>query len=179
MRRTWLTISILLAATNAATATAVWRLCDAQNPEPGAATAASPRGRGALIAEHLPRGGCQATPYTGPETRLFSDRPYHTASRVEALDSHRFCRGKRHGTAPWLFEVERPTTLHALASADFGLEREGWVVADDSVRVAAAGAAFDRLYRRDLSPGRYVVRQGYATTALPVFWREGDVKPLP
>ena len=179
MYRPWLMIPILLVATNAATATAVWRLCDAEAPERGAATAARLRGRGALVAERPPFGGCQAATYAGPETRLFSDRPYRTASRVDELEGLRFCRGARHGSALWLFEVERPTTLFALASADFGLEREGWVVADSSVRVAAAGAAFDRLYRRELPPGRYALRQGYATTSLPVFWHEGDLRLLP
>ena len=178
MRRPWLVIPILLVATNAATATAVWRWCDVEAPDRGAA-AARLRGRGALVANRPAWGGCQAAAYAGPETKLYSDRPYRTASRVDALEGLRFCRGARHGTAQWLFEVERPTTLYALASTAFELEREGWVVADTSVRVAAAGAGFDRLYRRELPPGRYAVRQGYAATALPVFWREGEVRLLP
>ena len=52
-------------------------------------------------------GVCRPVEYTGPETLLYADRPYHTQQRVRALEGRVFCRANRHGQALWLLEVSR------------------------------------------------------------------------
>jgi hypothetical protein len=121
--------------------------------------------------------GCRPVAYGGPKTRLYSDRPYHTEAGVPALRGRVFCRGPRHGRASWLLHVARPTTLHAVANEDFGLEGAGWRRLDGAaVRVAAAGASLDRLYALDVGPGHFLIHQDHAATSIPVFWNPRDAR---
>ena len=122
--------------------------------------------------EVLPR--CEQVLYLGPQTMLYSDRPYRTDGVVGALEGHRFCRSFRHGQGVWLFEVVRATTLLTLASEQHQLEAAGWKRVDVPVRVDAAGLRLDRLYEYRIGPGRYAIHYGHGQTANPVFWKSAD-----
>jgi len=134
------------------------------------------RGRGPLLSPYAEITACERAVYRGPETRLYANRPYHTAAQVGAVVGHAFCRGARHGTGIWIIDVLRPTTLVAFGNAEFGLEARGWAVSDAEVYVGAAGVALDRVYTRRVEPGRYVIRQGFTPAAPVVFWDEADVR---
>jgi hypothetical protein len=117
--------------------------------------------------------------YTGPETLLYADRPYHTRQRVRALGGRVFCRANRHGQARWLLEVSEATSLHALASEAYRLEESGWEALAEPVLVAAAGRSFDRLYARRVRPGIYLLHHGHTGTAIPIFWDPRDARIVP
>lgn len=137
---------------------------------------AAPGGRGALVSPYAEITSCEKAVYRGPETALYANRPYHTAERVDAALGRAFCRGARHGTKVWIVEISKPTTLVAFGSEAFGLERRGWVPIDETLSVAAAGLSLDRIYTKRFGPGRYVIRQGFASTAPLVFWDESAVR---
>jgi len=141
-------------------------------PEPGAA----PAGRGALVSPYAELTSCAKTVYRGPETALYSDRPYHTAERAEAALGLAFCRGTRHGTNVWIVDISQPTALVAFGSQAFGLERRGWAATPEALSVAAAGLPLDRIYTKRFDPGRYVIRQGFSASAPLVFWDEAAVQ---
>jgi len=122
--------------------------------------------------------GCEQVAYQGPQTALYSDRPYRTAGVVPALEGYSFCRSHRHGQEVWLFEVLRPTAFLTLASTSHQLEQAGWKKLDGAVRVEAAGVVLDGLYRYQALPGRWAIDSGHARTANPVFWRPEDVRPI-
>jgi len=122
--------------------------------------------------------GCEEVGYQGPQTLLYSDRPYHTSGAVGPLEGYAFCRSQRHGQEVWLIEVLRPTTFLTLASLQHQLELAGWKHVDLPVRVDAAGLSFDRLYQRSVEPGRYAIHYGHARTANPVFWRPADARMI-
>ncbi len=119
---------------------------------------------------------CEQVAYQGPQTALYSDRPYRTSGVVRALEGYSFCRSHRHGQEVWLFEVIRPTTLLTLASRRHELEEAGWKRVDVAVRVEAAGLPLDGLYEHRVEPGLYAIHYGHARTANPVFWRPADVR---
>jgi hypothetical protein len=121
---------------------------------------------------------CEQVAYQGPQTALYSDRPYRTAGVVPALEGFSFCRSHRHGQEVWLFEAVRPTTLLTLASERHQLEGAGWKRLDVAVRVEAAGLPLDGLYEHRIEPGRWAIHYGHARTANPVFWRPADVRPI-
>jgi len=137
------------------------------------------RGRGQLVAPLARATRCDPAVYEGPETRLYSNRPYHTNARVDALVGHAFCRGERHGGRVWALEVSKTTQLLALGTTGHDLGRTGWKRIDSRVRVQAAGASFDGLYARTFAPGRYLIRQDFSRTAPPVFWAPGDARVVP
>ena len=136
------------------------------------------RPAGVLLGPFEKYSDCEQVPYAGPQTRLYSDRPYHTRASVASLEGHRFCRSQRHGHDLWLIEVLRDTTLFTLASARHDLEASGWERVDEPVFVAAAAVSLDRLYRNRVGPGGYAIHYGHARTAVPVFWRPADVRVL-
>lgn len=136
-------------------------------------------GRGPLVAPAGEITSCERAVYRGPDTLLYSNRPYHTADLVETAAGLSFCRGARHGTNVWTVEVSRPTTFVVFASASFGLERRGWTASGDGVFVAAAGVPFDRVYTKRFAPGRYVIRQGFTPSAPIVLWDAAAVRPVP
>jgi hypothetical protein len=119
---------------------------------------------------------CEQVAYQGPQTALYSDRPYRTGGMVPALTGYSFCRSHRHGQEVWLFEVVRPTAFLTLASGRHRLEEAGWRRTDVAVRVEAAGLPLDGLYQYSALPGRYAIHYGHARTANPVFWRPADVR---
>ena len=137
------------------------------------------KGRGLLVSPYAETTACVRAVYRGPETALYSDRPYHTAQRVEAAAGLGFCRGARHGTNVWIVEISRPTTLVAFGAASFGLERRGWSPRDEALLVAAAGVPLDRVYTKGYPPGRYVIRQGFTRTAPLIFWDQAAVHLSP
>jgi hypothetical protein len=134
------------------------------------------RGRGELVRAYPFATHCTEVVYQGPRTRLYSDRPYHTEERVDALADLVFCESRRHGTSSWIIEVSRPTEIRVLGTEAYGLEEKGWRGLDERVRVEAAGAAFDTLYGKTFQPGRYVIRQDFSRTAPLVFWRREDIR---
>lgn len=144
----------------------------------GGAPQATPaqRGRGALVGPVEQVTTCQLATYTGADTPLYSNRPYRTTETVPALANLRFCRGARHGTDIWTLEVLRATELLALAGAVHALPERGWSAADVPVLVEAAGVPLDRLYRKRFEPGRYLIRQAFARTAIVVFWSPEDAR---
>ncbi|MBW2665692.1 MAG: hypothetical protein JRE13_05310 [Deltaproteobacteria bacterium] len=127
-------------------------------------------GHGPLVSEYDAITACETAIYRGAETSLYSNRPYHTAEPVPAVQGMGFCRGARHGTNVWILEVTRTTTLTAFGTRAFGMERRGWTLGSASVLVAAAGVSFDRVYTRRIGPGRFVIRQGFTRSAPIVFW---------
>lgn len=133
------------------------------------------RGRGPLVSLHADITRCTTARYEGPETRLYSNRPYHTEGRVDSLLGLGFCRGERHGTNVWTIDVSQATTLRALGNVGFGLEDRGWSPQAERVRVEAAGTPLDRVYTRRVEAGRYVIRQGFTRAAPLVFWDESAV----
>ena len=122
---------------------------------------------------------CNAATYAGPETQLYSDRPYHTRETIPVLEGLRFCRAGRHGREVWILDVARDTTLYAIGSAKFELHEAGWHALAGPVDVPAAGISFDTLYAKRVGRGRYVIHYGHAATGLPVFWRPGDARIVP
>jgi len=152
-----------------------WAGCgdDAADDTAGGAAAA---GRGALVSPFSEIATCAKAVYRGPETPLYSNRPYHTAQRVDAAVGLSFCRGARHGVDVWIVEVAKPTTLVAFGTPAFGLERRGWTASEAELLVAAAGVALDRVYTKHLAPGRYIIRQGFTRTAPVVLWDDAAVQ---
>lgn len=134
---------------------------------------------GGSVLGRFARRACEAVAYAGPETRLYSDRPYHTAEKVPVLEGQQFCRDKRHGRGLWILDVHEPTALYTIATARHELERSGWRLYPEPVRVEAAGLTLDRLYRLRVEPGRYAIHHGHATTANPVFWNPRDARIVP
>jgi hypothetical protein len=122
---------------------------------------------------------CRLALYEGPRTQLYSDRPYHTETRVQPIVGRVFCQAERHGTRSWIVEVARPTELLTLGNDGYHLEDEGWHRLGTSVRVEAAGVPFDALYSKRFAPGRYVIRQDFSRTPPPVFWSREDVRIVP
>jgi hypothetical protein len=129
-----------------------------------------------VVGPFPPGGACAPVAYTGPETLLYSDRPYHTRAKIDALQGTRFCRAGRHAREIWILDVVRNTTLYALASPKFELEKEGWRPLAADVAVRAAGVSFDTLDVKPVGPGRYVVHHGHTATTHPVFWRPADAR---
>ena len=121
---------------------------------------------------------CEQVRYQGPQTALYSDRPYRTDGAVGALEGYSFCRSHRHGQEVWLLEVVRATTFLTLASERHQLEQAGWKRLDVPVRVEAAGLPLDGLYQRRVEPGRYAIHYGHARTANPVFWKPADARVI-
>ena len=121
---------------------------------------------------------CEQVAYQGPQTALYSDRPYRTSGVVRELEGYSFCRSHRHGQEAWLLEVGRPTTLLTLASDRHQLEEAGWKRVDTPVNVEAAGLRLDGLYERHVAPGRYAIYYGHARTANPVFWKPADARVI-
>jgi hypothetical protein len=136
------------------------------------------RGRGELVRNYRSATHCREEVYQGPRTRLYSDRPYHTAEKVDVLAGLAFCMSERHGTRSWTIEVSKPTEIHVLGTEAYGLEQRGWKKLDARVLVDAAGEDFDSLYSRTFQSGRYVIRQGFSSTAPLVFWRPDEVQIL-
>jgi hypothetical protein len=128
-------------------------------------------GHGKLVAPLEEATSCKLAVYEGPQTPLYTDRPYHTATRSEVLLGHAFCRTSRHGTQSWTVEISQPTQLLTLGNEGHRLEGSGWRRLDESVRVEAAGVPFDALYAKRFEPGRYRIRQDFSRTPPPVFWR--------
>jgi len=145
--------------------------CGEQQPspreEPSEDRLAASRGPVLPLSE---RNTCEVIPYEGRQTRLYSDRPYHTQQDVAVLEGRVFCRSTRHGDAIWLLEVQTPTLVHAFASEAFQLEDAGWQRVAGEVTVAAAGTSFDGIYAQNLEPGRYLLHHGHVSTAIPIFW---------
>jgi len=137
------------------------------------------RGRGPLVSEYDAITACETAVYRGAETALYSNRPYHTAEPVHAVQGLGFCRGARHGTNVWILEVTRPTTLVVFGNQAFGLERRGWTPSDEPVLVVAAGVTLDRVYTRRIGAGRFVIRQGFTRSAAIVFWDPEAARPAP
>jgi len=137
------------------------------------------RGHGKLVSPVEEATACTRTLYEGPRTALYSDRPYGTATRVEALVGHVFCQTPRHGTQSWIVEVSHPTQLLTLGNDGHQLAAIGWRRLDESVLVEAAGVPFDALYAKRFAPGRYLIRQDFSRTPPPVFWRSDHVRILP
>jgi hypothetical protein len=135
------------------------------------------RGRGPLVSPFDEITACEPAVFRGPQTPLYSNRPYHTAQSVHAARGLSFCRGARHGTNVWIVDISRATTLVAFGTSAFGLERRGWQASPDPVRVEAAGVVFDRVYTRRIEPGRYVIRQGFTPSAPIVLWEPEAVRP--
>jgi hypothetical protein len=135
-------------------------------------------GRGALVIPYAEATSCAKDVYRGPETALYSNRPYHTAGRVDSAVGLAFCRGERHGANVWIVEVSKPTELVAFGNRAFGLERRGWAASEEDLFVAAAGLPLDRIYTKHFDPGRYVIRQGFTPTAPVVLWDEAAVRPV-
>jgi hypothetical protein len=140
-----------------------------QNP----GSEAAPGGRGTLVIPYQKITSCSKAVYRGPETVLYADRPYHTAERVDAAVGLAFCRGARHGTNMWIVEVSKLTTFVAFGNEALGLEQRGWVPSEEALSVATSGVPLDRIYTKHFAPGRYVIRQGFATTAPVVLWDDG------
>ncbi len=134
------------------------------------------RGHGQLVAPLEEATSCRLTVYEGPGTPLYTNRPYHTETRIEALAGHVFCQTARHGKRSWIVEVTRATQLLALGNDGHQLAATGWRRLDEGVRVEAAGARFDALYAKRLAPGRYLIRQDFSRTPPPVFWRSEHVR---
>jgi hypothetical protein len=129
------------------------------------------RGHGKLVSPVEEASACTRTLYEGPQTALYSDRPYRTTTRVEPLVGHVFCQAPRHGTQSWTVEISHPTQLLTLGNEGHRLEDMGWRRLDESVLVEAAGVPFDALYAKRFEPGRYLIRQDFSRTPPPVFWR--------
>ncbi len=175
----------LVLATNALVGGAAWALHASRvaglraELEPANTSAGLLRPSGSVLGPSGGHGGCEAVDYTGPETLLYADRPYHTRERVAALEGHRFCRGGRHGRGLWILDVDRATTLYAIASGQHRLEQSGWKPLPETVWVEAAGLPLDRLYRKRIDRGRYVLHYGRARTSHPVFWNPRDAHIVP
>ncbi len=137
------------------------------------------RGHGKLVAPLEEATSCRLTLYEGPRTPLYEDRPYHTATRSEALVGHVFCQAARHGTQSWIVEVSHATQLLTLGNEGHQLAAMGWRRLDESVLVEAAGVRFDALYAKRFTPGRYVIRQDFSRTPPPVFWRSEHARIVP
>ena len=133
-------------------------------------------GRGPLVSPYDELASCAKAVYRGPNTALYSNRPYHTARQVDAAVGLAFCRGARHGTSVWTVEVSRPTTLVAFGTEAFGLEQRGWTASEEAIFVTAAGVPLDRVYTKRFPAGRYVIRQGFTPTAPIVFWDDTAVR---
>lgn len=134
------------------------------------------RGHGQLVAPLEEASSCRLTVYQGPRTSLYTNRPYHTETRIEALAGHVFCQTARHGKRSWIVEVTHATQLLALGNDGHQLAATGWRRLDQSVRVEAAGARFDALYAKRFAPGRYLIRQDFSRTPPPLFWRSEHVR---
>jgi hypothetical protein len=134
------------------------------------------RGRGTLVAPLEAIASCSKAVYRGPETPLYSNRPYHTAERVDAAVGLAFCRGARHGTSLWIVEVSQPTTLLAFGTEAFGLAERGWARSKATLLVFFNDTATTEIYTKRFTPGRYVIRQGFTPTAPVVFWDEEAVR---
>jgi hypothetical protein len=137
------------------------------------------QGHGKLVSPVDDATACTRTVYQGPGTALYSDRPYRTATRVEALVGRIFCQAPRHGTRSWIVEVSHPTQMLTLGNEGHQLATMGWRRLDASVLVEAAGVPFDALYAKGFEPGRYVIRQDFSRTPPPVFWRSDHVRIVP
>jgi hypothetical protein len=122
------------------------------------------RGHGKLVAPIEEATSCKLMVYEGPQTPLYTDRPYHTTTRSEALVGHVFCQAPRHATRSWTVEVSHPTQLLTLGNDGHQLAAMGWRRLDENVRVEAAGVPFDALYAKRFEPGRYVIRQDFLST---------------
>ncbi len=175
----------LVLATNALVGGAAWALHASRVTELRAelelanAGAGLLRPSGSVLGPFRGRRACEAVDYTGPATLLYADRPYHTRERVAALEGHRFCRGGRHARGLWILDVDRPTTLYAIASGQHRLEQSGWTPLPETARVEATGLPLDRLYRKRIVRGRYALHYGRARTAHPVFWNPRDARIVP
>jgi hypothetical protein len=143
-----------------------------QDPE----SKAAPRGRGTLVSPHQKITSCSKDVYRGPETLLYADRPYRTAERVDAAVGLAFCRGARHGTNLWTVEVSKATTFVAFGNEALRLDQRGWTPSEETLSVVTSGAPLDRIYTKRFAPGRYVIRQGFATTAPVVLWDDEAVR---
>ncbi len=170
----------LVLATAGIAGGAAWTLRGAlvQRQAPPGASLVRPTGS---VLGRFAQSPCRAVAYTGPETRLYSDRPYHTAQAVPVLEGQRFCRDERQGRGLWILEVQRPSALYTIATAGHELERSGWRLYPEPVRVEAEDLNLDRLYRLRIEPGRYAIYYGHASPANPVFWnpRDAGIVPLP
>jgi hypothetical protein len=175
----------LVLATNALVGGAAWLLHSSRvaelraDLEPAKTSVSLLRPSGSVLGPFEGRRACEAVDYAGPATPLYANRPYHTHERVVALEGHRFCRGARHGRGLRLLDVDRATTLYAIASEQHRLEQSGWTLLPETVRVEAAGLPLDRLYRKRIERGRYAVHYGRARTAHPVFWNPRDARIVP
>ena len=158
----------LLARLASRKARQAWHRRDSRTSAPG--------GRGALVSRYQEITSCSKSVYRGPETILYADRPYHTAERVDAAVGLAFCRGARHGAKVWIVEVSKPTTFVAFGNEALGLDQRRWTPSEESLSVATSGAPLDKIYTRHFAPGRYVIRQGFATTAPVVLWDEVAVR---
>jgi hypothetical protein len=145
-----------------------------QDPE----SEGAPRGRGTLVSPYQKITSCSKAVYRGPETLLYADRPYRTAERVDAAVGLAFCRGARHGANVWIVEVSKATTFVAFGNEALGLDERGWAPSEEALSVATAGAPLDRIYTKRFAPGRYVIRQGFATSAPVVLWDDEAVRLL-
>ena len=129
------------------------------------------RGHGQLVASLEEATSCRLTEYEGVGTRLYTNRPYHTATRSEVLVGNVFCQAARHATRSWIIEVSQATQLLALGNDGHELTAKGWRRLGEEVRVEAAGVPFDAVYAKRFVPGRYLVRQDFSRTPPPVFWK--------
>jgi hypothetical protein len=141
--------------------------------------AESTRGRGPLVSQHSEITACETAVYEGPETRLYSNRPYHTEQTANTARGLTFCRGERHGTSVWTIEVLRPTRLVVFGVRGDGLEDRGWTPSEEPLEVAAEGVPLDRIYTREFPVGKYVIRQGFTRAAPIVLWDSAAAQPSP
>lgn len=128
------------------------------------------RGRGLLVSPREEITACAKAVYEGPETLLYSNRPYHTEGTAAVARGLTFCRGARHGTNVWAIDVVRPTLLVVFGNAADGLDARGWTRDDEPLEVAAAGVPLNQIYTRSFPVGRYVIRQGFTPAAPIVLW---------
>ena len=116
--------------------------------------------------------------YEGQETRLWSDRDYHTVMDVQRLMGLHFTRIGRREERPILLHVATSTMLYTLANHDRAEGLSGWIELPDSVLIpdAYAPRTFDRLWQRQVGPGVYLVRNPRNGPSRPVFFNALEVR---
>jgi|GEM_PF-4442385 len=131
---------------------------------------------GQLIGEYNPALFCQEAEYEGKATLLYSNRPYHTEETIEIISGYHFCRSKRHAETYSLIEVLSPTTIYAIGVETMRFDLFGWDNVPAKALIRADGLALDRMYRKYVLPGRYIVNHAFNKTSVPVFWNADHIR---
>lgn len=118
--------------------------------------------------------------YEGDRTFLWTDRDYHTTTRVGRLSGKVFTRIGRREHAPYYLRVLRSTRLYTLANGDRLEGLKEWTVLEDSVLVldAYAPRTFDRVLMLVVEVGTYRMANPTKGPSHPLFFDPADVQVI-